>query len=227
MPRTAIPTINYSHRPPTPDLLPRFTPNSYHLHHRGRLNSPIPTISATAPAGTPAGRFRSIPVEHSSARNILSSSNPATLRPYRIRINPASHVESDESPEYLRRWEDALAFGRALGIAHIVEGGIYRARLGARGPGAFVRDLFFDGRGTEEEEEEEGGDEESSGGGGGGFVGRFDRRDFAVGEGVLGGYYDGESDDDDMSSITHENKCAVPGVLACSVRSVREGALEV
>ncbi|KAG0638349.1 hypothetical protein HOY80DRAFT_967982 [Tuber brumale] len=206
--RTAAPT-NHIRRAPTPDPLTRFAPNSYHPHHarRRRLNSSIPTISATAPAGTLAGSSRSISIERSSAQNILSSSNPAIARRYGIRIDsPPSHIGSDESPEYLQSWEDALVFGRVLGIAHIVGGDIYRAMLRTRGPGAFARDLFFDGRGTEEEER--GGGEESSGDGDGegGVVERFDERDFVVGEGVLGaidsGYYSSESDNDDMSSIT-------------------------
>ena len=74
-----------------------------------------------------------------------------------------------------------------MGIAHIVAGEIYQARVRARRRGEFARDLFFNRRGGEEEDRGSGEDGDDNDGG---FVEHFDERDFTGDEvrfGSIGG----------------------------------------
>lgn len=120
--------------------------------------------------------------------------------------------------EYRRSPEDGLVFGRVPRIAHIVNGEIYRARVRAGGRGEFARDLFFDGRDRGEED----GDDS------GGFVEHFGERDFVVDEvrhGPIGdGYYTGEGDGENMSTITHVSTCSylIAQGLECGICMRRE-----
>ncbi|PUU84200.1 hypothetical protein B9Z19DRAFT_1118045 [Tuber borchii] len=118
-------------------------------------------------------------------------------------------VASDGFFEYRQSPEGALVFGRILGIARVVDGEIYQARVRARRRGEFARDLFFNGRGGEEEDRGSGEDGDDNDGG---FVEHFDERDFTGDEvrlgSIGGGYYAGESDSEDMS-IAQGLECGI------------------
>ncbi|PUU72881.1 hypothetical protein B9Z19DRAFT_1136434 [Tuber borchii] len=159
---------------------------------RAGLRQTIENPGYSAPAGIVTDRFRSISIERSSTRNISSSGDSSVFRPYCIQADSPSWIARDESLQYHQSPEDALVFGMILGIAHVVDGEIYQARVRARRQ--VSRGLGEDGDDND-----------------GGFVEHFDEGDFTGDEvrlsSIGGGYYAGESDSGDMSAVTHVSTC--------------------